>query len=154
LKWVAPDQSGLASFGYSGDVPEVQLPSRPSLCPVWVVEDDSAVRASLKFALEVEGYGVFLFESGATALLAAAQAIPCCRLIVDYGLPDMDGVQLVTELSATGVKGRPVFMTTAPNERLRRMAKSLNAAIVEKPLMQDRLLPIIGQMGCACGAAT
>jgi DNA-binding response OmpR family regulator len=116
------------------------------------VEDDSALRASLKFAFEIEGFSIQLFESGAAAL-EASLVLPCCRLIVDYALPDMDGVHLVAQLQAAGVKGRPVFMTTAPNERLRREAKSLNAPIVEKPLTQDRLLRIVNQLGCACGAA-
>ncbi|MEJ0097220.1 MAG: hypothetical protein WDM84_03895 [Bauldia sp.] len=51
-----------------------------------IVDDDPAVRNSLKFSLEIEGYAVRLFAT-ARSLLADARLPACGCLIADYGCP-------------------------------------------------------------------
>ena len=65
--------------------------------PVIVVDDDAAVRNSLKFALELEGLEVRLYEGPAELL--ADDALPAAGcLVVDYYMPSMSGVELVALL--------------------------------------------------------
>ena len=69
---------------------------------VLIVDDDAAVRSSLKFALEVEGLIVRLYD-GPAALLADGDLPKSGCLVVDYRMPGMDGLRLVEALRARGV---------------------------------------------------
>jgi CheY-like chemotaxis protein len=59
--------------------------------PIVIIDDDVAVRNSLQFSLEVEGYAVRAYE-GAGKLLDEADLPRCGCLIIDYSLPDIDGL--------------------------------------------------------------
>jgi len=64
---------------------------------VLLVEDDRELRATLRAALAVEGYDVLAAASLADARAQlAVQGVDL--LILDLGLPDGDGAQLLTEL--------------------------------------------------------
>lgn len=64
---------------------------------VLLVEDDRELRATLRAALAVEGYEVLAAASLADARAQlAVQGVDL--LILDLGLPDGDGAQLLTEL--------------------------------------------------------
>jgi two-component system, LuxR family, response regulator FixJ len=64
---------------------------------VIVVDDDTAVRNALKFALELEGLTVILCESGRDVF--DRQDLPASGcLVIDYRMADMDGFQLISEL--------------------------------------------------------
>ena len=56
--------------------------------PVLVIDDDAAVRNSLKFALELEGLDVRLYEGG-EGILADADLPSNGCLVVDYFMPRM-----------------------------------------------------------------
>jgi DNA-binding response OmpR family regulator len=59
---------------------------------VLVVEDDEAVASSLVRVLDSQGYDVTLFGRGRPALAAASRDVQL--VILDLGLPDMDGVDV------------------------------------------------------------
>ncbi|OIR17816.1 KDP operon transcriptional regulatory protein KdpE [mine drainage metagenome] len=63
---------------------------------VILIEDDQQIRRFVKSALEGEGWKVFEAESGERGLIEARSRKPDL-LVVDLGLPDMDGVEVVTE---------------------------------------------------------
>jgi DNA-binding response OmpR family regulator len=65
---------------------------------ILVVEDDEAIAAGLVRVLEGQGYGVRLLGQGAGAVLAA-QA-PVGLVILDLGLPDVDGMDVCRRLRA------------------------------------------------------
>ena len=64
---------------------------------VLLVDDDLAVRTSLKFALELEGLTVRVYDSGA-ALLADPELAQSACVVVDYNMPGMNGIELVEQL--------------------------------------------------------
>jgi two-component system KDP operon response regulator KdpE len=64
---------------------------------VLVIEDDLAIQRFLRVSLAGNGYRVVESETGKDGLLQAASRQPDL-VILDLGLPDMDGVQLVKEL--------------------------------------------------------
>ena len=68
-----------------------------------VVDDDAAVRNSLKFSLEIEGFAVRTYASG-EELLGSRGLSDCQCLIVDQDMPRMTGLELVAALREQGVK--------------------------------------------------
>ncbi len=115
-----------------------EMPS--SKCFVLVVDDDLAVRESLKFALEVEGMKVATCDGGA-ALLGRSDLGRCDCLVLDQKMPVMDGLTLMAELAARGLALPTILITSSVNEVLRRAARKAGAfAILEKPLLDDVLV--------------
>lgn len=64
---------------------------------ILVVDDERAIRRFLRAALISHGYQVFEAETGQAALAAAVDHRPEL-LILDLGLPDMDGIEVTRQL--------------------------------------------------------
>lgn len=110
---------------------------------VLIVDDDAAVRSSLKFALEVEGLSVRLYD-GPTALLADRDLPLRGCLVVDYRMPGLDGLQLVEILRARNVTLPVILIAGRANKQLRRVAaKSGINYVLEKPLSDGALMESI-----------
>ena len=62
-----------------------------------VIDDEIQIRRFLKLALEAEGYRVFESETGQEGLTAAVYRRPDV-IILDLGLPDLDGVEVLKRL--------------------------------------------------------
>ena len=76
---------------------------------VVVVDDDAAVRHALKFALESEGLKIRVHGHG-RALLADPELKRYACLVIDYRMPDIDGLELVDMLRSRGTMA-PIIMT-------------------------------------------
>jgi two-component system response regulator MprA len=76
-----------------------------------VVDDDRALREVLRRALTVAGYTVVLAESGGTALTAVTGEQPDA-LVLDVGLPDIDGLDVCRLLRGEGNR-IPILILTA-----------------------------------------
>ena len=76
-----------------------------------VIEDDDAVRAAVRRALLLDGYEVLLAENGEKGLLGATSDVPDA-IILDLGLPDIDGMQVTRTLRSSGNR-TPILMLTA-----------------------------------------
>ncbi len=77
---------------------------------VLVIEDDKLMRISVEDALARVGYEVMSFETGAAALHALKQN-SFDIVVTDFRLPDMDGFEVVKEITAK--KDVPVIVMTA-----------------------------------------
>jgi len=64
---------------------------------ILVVDDEPQIQRFLRPALEAAGYDVVEAQNGADALRAAATAAPAL-VILDIGLPDMDGKDVIRAL--------------------------------------------------------
>jgi two-component system KDP operon response regulator KdpE len=64
---------------------------------VLVIEDEQPIRKFLRISLELEGFEVTETESAATGLGHAIAEIPDA-VILDLGLPDMDGLSVIQRL--------------------------------------------------------
>ena len=104
-----------------------------------VVDDDPAVRASLQFALEVEGFGVRVYPD-AQAMLAAGQFADYRCVIIDQNLPAMSGLDLVAQLRQRSVLVPAILITSHPSAALRGRAADAGVPIVEKPLLGNTLV--------------
>ncbi len=78
---------------------------------ILVVDDDRALREVLRRALQLGGYDVRLADSGASALSEVTAANPEA-LVLDIGLPDIDGLEVCRLLRREGNRV-PVLMLTA-----------------------------------------
>jgi DNA-binding response OmpR family regulator len=110
---------------------------------ILLVEDDRALGAALKFALEVEGYEVDLAET-AEALLAHPLPEGPTVLVTDHILPGASGMDAIEALRAGGFTSPAFLMTTGASRRLRARAKAAGACILEKPILGDRIAAAIG----------
>jgi two-component system, OmpR family, response regulator MprA len=78
---------------------------------VLVIEDDDAVRAAVRRALLLGGYEVLQAPTGEEGLLRAQKDVPDA-IVLDLGLPDIDGVEVTRTLRGSGNR-TPILMLTA-----------------------------------------
>jgi two-component system response regulator MprA len=82
---------------------------------ILVVDDERAVRDSLRRALELEGYRVELAEDGEQALARLDLEPQPDAVILDVLMPGADGLEVCRRLRASGMRV-PVLMLTARSE--------------------------------------
>src|SRR3954452_21668049 len=78
---------------------------------VLIVDDDRSVRDALRRALTLGGYEVDAAEGGQHALTQVAVATPDA-VVLDVGMPDIDGLEVCRRLRGTGDRV-PILMLTA-----------------------------------------
>lgn len=110
-----------------------------------LVDDDPAVRASLQFSLELEGFEVEAFESGERLVERTNRASPSC-LVIDYRLPGIDGLALLALLRNRGETCPAILITTNPPRSLRARVAGAGAVLIEKPLLSDGLTTAIRRL--------
>ena len=93
---------------------------------ILVVEDNSITRKLLRLTLENKGYTVVEAGDEREALLAAGQARPDL-LLVDYVLPDADGLHVVADIA------RLPGLATVPAVLLTGMVSHLEALRAQAP---------------------
>lgn len=103
-----------------------------------IVEDDFAVRNSLSFSLQAEGFLVRAYACAEDVLEDAFICEAGC-LVVDFKLPKMNGLELLAELRRRGVDAPAILIATHPEAKLRNGAAVMQAAIIEKPLIGEEL---------------
>ena len=106
---------------------------------VIVVDDDAAVRNSLKFSLEVEGFDVRLYSDGA-ALLRATDLDDCDCLVIDQSMPGLSGLETVRQLRKRRVSVPVILITGHATPALSASAVRFGMNIVEKPLFGNGLI--------------
>lgn len=109
-----------------------------------IVDDDAAVLRSLAFMAGTRGYDVVGCASAAEAMTRLDRSLDC--LILDQNLPDLQGVQLLQQIRAAGIRAPALLMTTNPPLALRGQAAAAGVAIVEKPLLDESLFEQVGRL--------
>ena len=108
---------------------------------ILVVDDERAVRESLRRALELEGYEIELAGDGGEALSTLEDDEQPDVVILDVLMPGVDGLEVCRRLRASG-NAVPVLMLTARDEVENRVA-GLDAGAddyVTKPFALEELL--------------
>jgi FixJ family two-component response regulator len=110
---------------------------------VLVVDDDQAVRDSLKFALELEGLNIHTCGGGADLLAHPNLADADC-IVIDYQMPAMDGFEVIAALRAKGCAAPVILITGQASNALRHRAAAAGVRyLVEKPLLDSALVESI-----------
>lgn len=110
-----------------------------SLVRVLVVDDDPQLRRALRINLAAHDYHVLTAPDGTSALVTVADAKPDA-VILDLGLPDLDGIEVITRLR--GWTPVPVVVLSARTETPDKI-RALDAGAddyVTKPFPMGELL--------------
>ena len=110
---------------------------------VAVVDDDDAVRESIRFLLEMADYTVRAYESPARMLDNGWRMFDC--LVVDHHMPGITGLELLARLRHEGARVPVVLITGSVSPDLERRAKELGARVMVKPLVEDDLLAFVAE---------
>jgi two-component system, LuxR family, response regulator FixJ len=117
-------------------------PAAPSSASpvIYVVDDDADVLRSLRFLLETDGFTVRTFRSGAAVLNAALSPGVDC-FVLDYKMPDMNGVDLASRLRGRDITTPVILITGYPDDNIstRAAAAGVNH-VLRKPLLDDSLV--------------
>ena len=112
---------------------------------VRIVDDDSDLRAAIRFLLESEGWEVADYYSASDFLLNDDPKIPGC-LILDVRMPEMTGVELQSELKQH-FREIPIVFLSAHGD-IEMAVKTLHEGAVDfltKPVQEDKLVPVISR---------
>jgi len=107
---------------------------------VYVVDDDAGVLGSLRFLLETDGFDVRTFSNGA-ALLNAVRSTGVDCFVIDYKMPDMNGIDLAGRLRSRDIAAPVILITGYPDENISARAKAAGVRhVLQKPLLDDSLV--------------
>jgi len=107
---------------------------------VYVVDDDADVLGSLRFLLETDGFDVRTFRSG-KALLNAVRASGADCFVIDYKMPDINGIDLAGLLRDRDIAGPVILITGYPDENISTRAEAAGVRhVMHKPLLDDSLV--------------
>jgi DNA-binding response OmpR family regulator len=114
---------------------------------VLVVEDDVALTRQIAAALIQAGHDPVVIHDGQAALHAAAEAA-FDLLVIDIGLPRMDGFELLRRLRSLHVKSRVLMLTVRSETRDRVAGLQLGADdYLGKPFSMPELVARINALG-------
>ena len=107
---------------------------------MYIVDDDEDIRVSLSRALRMRGYEVDSYESAQRFLDEYSADQPGC-LILDYGMPEMSGLELQKLLVTRGIHIPIIFITGHGGVPESVQAMKLGAVdFLEKPFRQETLV--------------
>jgi two-component system, NtrC family, nitrogen regulation response regulator NtrX len=108
---------------------------------ILVVDDEADIRGLLKEILSEEGYEVDVAANAAQARASRARQVPDLVLL-DIWMPDVDGITLLREWSASATDGCPVVMMSGHSTVETAVEATRLGAFdfVEKPLSLAKLL--------------
>jgi two-component system response regulator FixJ len=110
---------------------------------IHVIDDDAAMRDSLAFLLDVNGFATEVFDSSSAFLAKAADNRPAC-IVSDIRMPGMNGIELVRKLKSDGVVCPVVLITGHGDVALAVEAMKAGAVdFIEKPFDDAVLLGAI-----------
>jgi len=112
---------------------------------VFVVDDDPAMRDSLRWLIESTGVRVETYADAQTFLAAIRSDVPGC-LVLDVRMPGMSGLDLQAELAARGI-ALPTIVITGHAEvpMAVRAVKAGAIDFIEKPFSDQLLLDRVRQ---------
>lgn len=109
---------------------------------VIVVDDDAGVRASLKFAFEIEGFIVRTYGDR-DELFADTALAACACFVIDQNLPGARGLDVAAALRQQRIGAPMILITSAPSKIVQERAAKAGIPIVEKPLLGNALLECV-----------
>jgi two-component system response regulator FixJ len=113
--------------------------------PIYVVDDDEAVRDSLSLLLETAGFTVKVFAA-ATEFLDVVDALAPGCLIADVRMPEMDGLELQARLVERQAKLPMIVITGHGDVPMAVRAMRAGAVdFVEKPFAEETILASVRQ---------
>ena len=123
--------------------PDLIANHEPTGAPVYLVDDDEALRSELAELLEMRGFRVATFQTGLD-LLAAAKGLEAGCILLDYNMPRMNGLDVLQKLGEKGLPHKVVILTGHGQVSIAVTAMQRGAVdFLEKPIRTAELLPAI-----------
>jgi FixJ family two-component response regulator len=119
--------------------------ARIGSCIVYVIDDDDAMRDSLRWLLESAGFRVCSYCSAERFLSAYKPGYASC-LVLDVRMPGLSGLELQRELNRRGAP-LPIIFVTGHGDVPMAVDALKNGAFhfLEKPFKDEQLLALIEQ---------
>ena len=112
---------------------------------IHIVDDDDAVRDSMRALLESLGFNVHDYNSAVEFLNRGGTSSKGC-LLLDLHMPVMSGIDLLDHMQLEGVQLPTIVITGRGDPILRERAlKSGALALIDKPVSDEALLGAIGR---------
>jgi DNA-binding response OmpR family regulator len=104
------------------------------LQPVLIVEDDAALRTSMRILLRRSGHAeVLAARTLGEAMRFLETAVPS-HAIIDLNLPDGLGIDLLRQIRLRGLATRVMILTGSPDTYLHEQARQIGAErVIQKP---------------------
>jgi two-component system, LuxR family, response regulator FixJ len=114
--------------------------SSPAKPVVYVVDDDQGVLGSLRFLLETDGFDVKTFRNGAALLSAVASNGADC-FVIDYKMPNMNGIDLANRLRKRDIAAPIILITGYPDDSIPAKAAVVGVHdVLLKPHLEESLV--------------
>ncbi len=115
-----------------------------------VVDDSRVVRKVARRILEIHGFTVEEAEDGSRALESCRECLPDCVLL-DWNMPVMNGLEMLTQLRAEGYSEVKVLMVTteAENDFILRALDAGADEYLMKPFENEALAEKLAMLGLA-----
>lgn len=110
---------------------------------IHVIDDDPAMRDSIAFLLDVQGFETRLHESASSFLASLGDKSVDC-IVTDVRMPDMTGLELVHKLKSDGITSPIIVMTGHGDIGL--AVEAMKAGVIdfiEKPFANEILVTAI-----------
>ncbi|MDP1654297.1 MAG: response regulator transcription factor [Rhodocyclaceae bacterium] len=112
---------------------------------VYIVDDDEAMRDSLQWLLESQGFAVTAYASAEDFLAACRDGMAGC-IVLDVRMPGMSGLELYEQLNARQCALPVIFITGHGDVPMAVSALKKGAVdFIEKPFSDKDMLRLIGQ---------
>jgi CheY-like chemotaxis protein len=110
---------------------------------ILVIEDNKEIQDSLKMALEVEGYNVFIADNGKEALDKLEKIPTPCMILLDLMMPVMNGWEFVDAISKDLMLSTiPVVVVSAFGDK---KGTPKTDGYIQKPIDLDALLNTVSK---------
>lgn len=124
----------------------MKLESLQELALVRLVDDDEALRDALSLMLSYAGWRVETHADAAEFLRSDRPSVPGC-LVLDYLMPDMDGIRLQAQMKARGYRLPIIFLSGHGDMDVAIECFRGGAAdFLKKPVDEDRLLALVEKL--------
>jgi DNA-binding response OmpR family regulator len=110
--------------------------------PVLVAEDDAQLREIIRQVLEDEGFRVDTAADGRRATAQLVRRRPAL-VVLDWGLPRLDGAGVSAVLRATHGDAVPLVLVTADGRSVEKAAAVGAVDFLEKPFDLDELVALV-----------
>lgn len=112
---------------------------------VYVIDDDLDVLGSLRFLLETEGFDVLTFRSGSAVLDPDVAKRGDC-FVIDYKMPNMNGIDLANYLRNHDITAPIILITGYPDQSIPEKAAAAGLHhVLLKPHLEENLVAHIRQ---------
>jgi FixJ family two-component response regulator len=110
-----------------------------------IVDDDPSVLKALARLLRARSFNVTTYQSAHEFLAVLPGNLPEC-LIVDWQMPNMNGLELLQDLRRAGIRVPAIIISAHGDTSVRQRYKSAGAiAFLSKPLQDSELLAAINR---------